>query len=472
MLLDEVLLDIFDFCRMMHYNYPSRPPRPVWDWHILVHVCRRWRQVIFESPHRLNLRIFCTYRTPVRKNLGIWPAFPIVLELYSRTSLNPKDESNFITALEHRDRVYSVRLYTTGSQLAKMATVMKEPFPVLTHLYMRSRDVKAPVLTAEFLGGSTPHLQEITLYRIPFPALPMLLLSTSDLVTLNLFQIPVPGYISPERMVACLAALPKLETFAIRFQLFPPRPDRIRPPPVTRHVLPALTLFSFRGAFEYLENLVIQIDSPKLEQISIIYLDPPHDFQVTQLSEFIDRSIGPELTPSRHARVRFHFDSVDFLLSREYPYGSYSGCDRRIVTTTISLDAFDCDMPEVARVLSQLSAVFCTVLHLELKAHLDEGDQSNGAYNVEWLHVLRQFPAMQMLQVSLELAAPVFLALEDITAEMVAEIFPSLGLICLEGEPASSLEKIVAIRRSSECPITAVETIDEFNEILDSYVSR
>ena len=79
---------------------------------------------------------------------------------------------------------------------------------------------------------------------------------------------------------------------------------------------------------------------------------------------------------------------------------------------------------------------------------------------------------MQMLHVSMELAAPVFLVLEDITAELVAEVLPSLSLICVEGETASSLEKIVSIRQFSGRPITVVETRGEFNERIESYISR
>jgi hypothetical protein len=29
-------------------------------WHALVHVCRRWRSLVFASSRRLNLRILCT----------------------------------------------------------------------------------------------------------------------------------------------------------------------------------------------------------------------------------------------------------------------------------------------------------------------------------------------------------------------------------------------------------------------------
>ena len=158
---------------------------------MLVHVCRKWRQIIFDSPHRLNLRILCTYRTPVRKNLGVGPAFPIDILLDSTGGWGPNAEDNAIAALEYRDRVNSVTLFTTtDTQMEKIAAVMQEPFPVLTRLCMRSCE-DTSILSAAFLGRSAPCLQAITLHRIPFPAFPTLLLSTSDLVTLNLSAIPM-----------------------------------------------------------------------------------------------------------------------------------------------------------------------------------------------------------------------------------------------------------------------------------------
>ncbi|KAH9171718.1 hypothetical protein EDB89DRAFT_1969740 [Lactarius sanguifluus] len=59
----------------------------------------------------LDLKILCTYGTPVRKNLGIWPAFPIIIRYSSHMILMTRnDEDNIISALEHRDRVCDVSL--------------------------------------------------------------------------------------------------------------------------------------------------------------------------------------------------------------------------------------------------------------------------------------------------------------------------------------------------------------------------
>ena len=451
---------------MHHYN--CYRPSPVWKWHLLVHVCQRWRQIVLDSPHRLNLQILCTYRTPVRENLDIWPAFPIVLDLYPLGHLTSNDEDNAIAALEHSDRVCSVRLHVTSSQWKNMAPVVtSKPFPILTHLEIHSTDGNAPVLPGGFLGGSAPLLQDIYLHGIPFPALPTLLLSSNDLVNLGLFDIPPTGYISPEAMVACLVVSSNLETFTIEFQQATPHPNIIFPLPTTRGILPALASFRFRGAYKYLEVLVAQIDSPQLNRIFVDYLDQPERFQVTQLSDFIDRSIGAELAPSRRAHVDFHCDRVVFTLYRR---ADYSGRNRRSINITIASETLDWQFPNITQLLSQFSTL-CTVIYLELEAHVEDSRLATSSMDVEWLEFFRQFTAMQILDVSGFLPTLVAHALEDITTEMVPEAFPSLRLIFLEDELSSSVETLIAARRLSDRPVTFVETKAEFKKILKSYMT-
>jgi hypothetical protein len=48
-------------------------------WHTLVHVCRKWRGIVFGSPRRLDLQLFCTARTRVRETLDVWPLLPIAI---------------------------------------------------------------------------------------------------------------------------------------------------------------------------------------------------------------------------------------------------------------------------------------------------------------------------------------------------------------------------------------------------------
>ena len=466
MLPDDVLLEIFDLCQD---NDNDSPDWRVWEWRLLVHVCQRWRQIIFASPHRLNLRIFCTDETPIRKNLGIWPPFPIVMRFHyvdpCRT-IAPSDEDNIIAALEHPDRVIYLGLVVTGSQLGKIATAMQGPYPVLTYLDITSLGRNAFVLTADFLGGSAPCLQRIELRGIPFPALPMLLLSASNLTFLFLHDIPPTGYISPEAMVVGLAALHNLKSFAIEFQSATPRPDRIPSPPVTRTVLLALNVFIFRGASEYLEDLIAHIDSPQVDMVDITYLNQLIDFQVARLSKFIDRSVGPKLTLFEHASVYFNISQVSFCV---YHHANHPAPRWVPAATTIRCKGIDWQVSHMAQVLSQCSATLSIVNHVKLHAELED-PPFEGMDDVEWPYLLHQFFAVKTLHVSQELAGYVALALENITGGIFAEALPSLDLIHLAGQPASSIEKFVAIRQLYGRPVTVIDTETEFEERLLSYI--
>jgi hypothetical protein len=75
-------------------------------WHTLVHVCRKWRTIVLGSPRRLDLRLFCTDKTPVKETLAVWPPLPIVIAQYGQ----PTRMDNIIVALEHNDRVCQIDL--------------------------------------------------------------------------------------------------------------------------------------------------------------------------------------------------------------------------------------------------------------------------------------------------------------------------------------------------------------------------
>ena len=173
-------------------------------------VCRSWRHVVFASPRRLNLQLYCTERRPVREMLDVWPALPIVIwNSVDQTSLvDLAGADNIIAALEHNDRLYEVNLGIVPNWLLKrLAVVMEGPFPSLTSLVLYSNDEPAPLFPESFLGGSAPRLRSLRLDNVPIPVLRDLSLTASNLVDLCLLDIPHSAYISPEAMLACLAPL-------------------------------------------------------------------------------------------------------------------------------------------------------------------------------------------------------------------------------------------------------------------------
>ena len=108
---DVALLEIFDF--YMVRDDPDDPYSEVTTaWHALVHVCRKWRNVVFGSPLRLNLRLYCEpHRTPVRKTIVAWPALPIVVcDRWSEIRDNEKWVDNIAAVFEHSDRICRLKL--------------------------------------------------------------------------------------------------------------------------------------------------------------------------------------------------------------------------------------------------------------------------------------------------------------------------------------------------------------------------
>ena len=195
--------------------------------------------------------------------------------------------------------------------------------------------------------------------------------------------------------------------------------------------------------------------------MEIDYLNQLVDLQVAQLSGFIDRSVGPKLALLKYARVGFHSRGVTFDMYRE------TGPDQEQLSTTINCQGIDWQVSHMAQVLSQFSTTLLHSAAVNLKLDGCWRDRSEGI-DVDWRHFLLQFPTTQTLRVSWMHAEHVARALEH----MVDGAFPSLDLIFLDGQPASSVEKFVASRKFSGRPVTVVDTETEFDERVKSYISK
>ena len=300
---DDLLLEIFD-----HYVAEADENDEYEEWQILVHVCQKWRYVVFQSPLRLNLRILCSARTPVREKLAScsWPPLPIIIQQYalplpmaiqqydalSRGTTSKCLEDNIMAALGHNDRVCKISLALPSLLVESVFAAMQKTFMSLECLFIEAERYPGPVLPDSFLGGSAPHLRHLGLshIRFPFPVLQKLLLSTANLVTLWLISVPHSAYISPEAMVTCLLALTSLEELHIGFEDPRSCPSRVGQYSLpTRTVLPHLTELKFIGFSRYLEDLVARIDTPLLDSLDITFL-PQFRFDTPQLVQFIGRT--------------------------------------------------------------------------------------------------------------------------------------------------------------------------------------
>ena len=425
----------------------DRVGRLSWRWHRLVHVCRRWRSIVFASPNYLDLTLVCRPMRPVELT-SIWPPLPIII-INSFNWIKHAD-----AAILHPSRVREIRLFNltrSSFQLLASETRMREQFPTLRHLMLHFDDDSHPssVLPDGFLGGSAPLLQDLVLGSIPFPALPKLLLSATHLVRLILSTIPHSGYFSPEAIVTALAGMTNLGHLFIGFEspLSRPHGESRRPPPPTRTVLPALTYFVFKGASEYLEDFVARIDASLLDSIYIIFF---HQliFDIPRFAQFMRRTARfQELTEAHvlfeenYVRVETHTQTV-----------TYDRTGFKILCKEL-----DWQLSSMAQVVTSFFPSIYIVEHLYIYAPLNRPQYD--IENMQWLESFHPFTAVKDLYLSGKSAPYIVPALQELVGGRTTEVLPMLQNILLEGlEPSGpipeGIHKFVAARQLSGHPIT------------------
>jgi hypothetical protein len=441
--------------------------REIGTWQSLVHVCQQWRRIVFGSPRRLNLRIMCTQKTPVRDMLDVWPAFPVLVSIVPYSDL-AEGEDNIVAALERSDRIHRIELILSGSSpLKNVLAAMQEPFPELTHLRLQLGGEAVPVVPDSFLGGCAPRLQSLWLYGIPFPGLPKLLLSVTHLIHLRLECIPPSGYHSPEEIVAALSALTSLGSLFLDF--YPPNShpdqDSQRPPAPTRTVLPALTNLCLKGHGEYLENFVACIDTPRLHSLYMTFYDQV-EFDTPQLGKFISR------TPMSNGFEQgcFAFEDYESMVNLS---SSQTSGHRNLDVTFPCRDVMDWQFSPCLERFCNLKRV-CTLslppLHMLENLYIYGSPDSNfdleehsmmlyGIENAQWLGLLRPFAAAKNLYLSERFAPHIVPALEElVVGGRTIEVFPALQNIFLErlqplGPVQEGIGQFVAARQATSNPI-------------------
>lgn len=431
---NNVLLDVFE--RYVHRDRWGKA------WQTLVHVCQRWRRLVFGQPRRLDLRLVCVANTPVRKTLTAWPDLPIVIRIWFMDPTSDMD--NVIAALEHNDRVCEVDLRgVQSSQVTKVLSAMQNPFPALTDLTLQWYGGTVAVYPDSFFA---PRLQTLCLGDIPFPTLRTLLLLATDIVTLDVGDLSCSVYVSPEELATCLSALTSLKSLSFKFESPPSRPRQKirRPPPITRTVLPALTSLKFGGLSEYLDDLVARIDAPILSHIYITLFDQPV-FDTLRLIQFIRRT--PKFEAFKEARILFYSDKVEVMVSNH---------NESIILEILCRES-DLQLSSLTQVCSSPLLPLHTVerLHILENRFLLFPWQDDDE-NTQWLEILLPFTAVKNLYLPVEFAPCIVLVLQELVGESVLDVFPALQNIFLQelGPVQEAIQRLFIARQLSGHPIT------------------
>ena len=382
--------------------------------------------------------------------LAVWPALPLLI--WDDQCLT-EDLDGVITLLEHSSRVCQIKLRRIPNYhyLETVLVAMQEPFPELTELELGSFHETMPVIPDSFLGGSAPRLRSLALGHVPFPGLPKLLLSATRLVILHLFNIRHSGYFSPEAILTALSTLTSLRSLTLEFKSQRSHPNRAsqRLPLPTRFILPVLTSLTFKGVSEYLDDLVAQIDAPRLSTLCITFFDQIV-FSTSQLVQFVRRT--PRLKALEEACVTFECDAVRVNFSTQR--SGYRGLNVGILC--IELDE---QVTSLVRVCTSSLPPFSTIEDLYiLEAPFMRLYWPDNFENTPWLGLLHPFIAVKNLYLSKQSRPPIALALQELVGGQTTEVLPTLQNIYLEGLRLSGrvpdgIRQFIAERQVTSHPI-------------------
>jgi hypothetical protein len=350
------------------------------------------------------MHILLTNGTPSLDMLSHLPPLPLVIDYCG----NVDDDHSILHAIQHSDRILHITLRAPSSSLDRLAVSMDESFPRLETLSLlsttKSNEGRSVTLPGTFL---TPNLRHLSLRGISLPTGLLLLASTFALVTLKLTDIQSAGYFTPEVLVTQLQHIPQLEGLSIGFSTPLPRPageGEVLRTPITLRTLPALRWLSFRGTSVYLEDLIVRIDSPRLERLNITLFNQlnftlPHLSHFTRTTETLRHPV---------VNVIFSLEGVSFVV------GSRDGSDEDPFSLHISCKPFDWQLNSAMQICGALVPVLSVAEELTLKFG-DESLPPNGQDAIDamvWHGLLWPFNGVKKLRIGHPLAWELSNALE------------------------------------------------------------
>jgi hypothetical protein len=423
----DVLLNIFDLYRLAnpdeYYRDDGDTMVVSWNsqcwWYKLVHVCQQWRNIILQSPSRLDLHLFCTHGVPVAKMLAHSPPLPLIIS-YNCTNQSPvitaKDESGILLALSHRDRVRRILLWPGMlPNLSKFITAMDGQFPVLERMYIHSQTEAVLPITFQ-----APNLRHLGLKTASLPIRSPLLTTTTRLTYFNLHEIPASAYFPPSYLLARLLVMLQLEILTIKF--LSPLHNRdverqpLHTPSTTQITLPNLRRFVFRGAATYLDGLVDRISAPSLSGL-IAYLFNETPFPVPHLSHFLQSSQN-----LRISAVKVAFDANSIHLAAATPRLPF-------LELHISCENLDNQVALTVDIFSALSPILSVVKKITLTdnaIYRSLSSRNDIDRRRQWRELLRPFTNVKAINVQGNLVDKIFHALLPAEGEPPLELLPNL----------------------------------------------
>ena len=383
------------------------------------------------------------------------PPLPLVIDyLYEGLNITAEDEEGKFLALEQPNRIRCIRVSLSPHGWQKFVKAIDHELPILEHLVMvmTAREDDATFVFPETIQAS--HLQHLGLVRVGVapPIGPRVLTTAVGLVTLRLFMDHSSTFINPNSLLQWISPLSQLETLEII--TFPNRAVEAQlshTPTTTHSTLPNLCLLSFQGRLTYLEVLIRQIVTPRLERLRVMFFEQP-TFSIPCLVRFMNAT----------ENERLRFDSAKFEFSgKRVCVQTYSHENRRC-SFGISVDSWSHarHISSMAQIVDKLGQVYSTVEHLILD-HMKDGRSSEEVFDLEvdrteWHKLLRPFSNVKNLRVKHGLLEGFsrFLRLDD--GELPPELLPELQELTYTGisNPGDAFTSFIDARQNAGRPVS------------------
>ena len=403
------------------------------NWPNLVHICRRWRRIVFASQRSLHLRLFCTPGTPVLKTLSFWPGLPIAVQYGGSPRFNPlapEDEDNVVAALKQSDRVSSISLTVTKPLLEKLSAI-ERPFPELENLVLLCGD-DVPLILSSSAFQWGPRLRSLHLTRVAIPALPRLLFLSTSLVELQLHEISDVGYISPKVLANALSGMPHLRTLSLHFLSSASNPDFTGLPPPSKHItLLALRKLKYRGTSKYLEILAARIDASRLGNIDVTFFSQPLPMDLQQLDQFINRI-------AMHKSHR----QADILLSENAISISFTQPESPTrLELQVTCDSFSLQLEYMAQICNCLNTFPFGIEYLRVCATSGRHYPYLDPYREGWQNLLTLFRSTKWAYVTRGISTSILIALQR--PRQGPSLLPALHKLCIQEPNPPQQRKVV-----------------------------
>jgi hypothetical protein len=433
-----------------------------WDrehwWYKPAHVCRRWRNLILGSASFLGLSLACTHGTPVADMLAHSPPLPLIIDYLDDRNIegDRNIEEGIFLALEQPNRIRCIRVALYLQDLQKFVMAIDDELPVLECLLMglmgAGREDDAALVFPEKIQA--PHLRHLVLINVTPPIGSRLLTTAMGLVTLCISMHDSSPYLNPNSLLQCISSLPQLDTLVIIIFLNRDVETQLsHTPTITHTTLPNLRLLSFQGVSAYIEVLIRQIATPRLEQLHIKFFDPL-TFSIPCLVRFMNTRENKKL----------RFDSAKFEFSIERDRVETYLDENRWCSFSMGVNVLHLNghVSSLAQIVDAPGQVFSAMEHVILDHKEDsrssEEDLEVEVDRTEWHKLLRPFSNVKYLRVNHGLVEEFsrYLRLDD--GELAPELLPELRELTYSGSSndGDAFTSFIDARRNAGHPVSLV----------------